>query len=90
MEWLNLELPAETQFRLEHHRRELRSCSDPDALRAVAEALVQEVHHLSSVVNQLMGQVGDLELQLAKAGAFPAPSDEHYRWAQELRQELLE
>lgn len=88
MKWLNLELPDQTAFRAEQQRRELRNCNDPDVLRAIAEALVQEVHHLGNVVNQLVGQVAELEVDLAKAGAFPAPSAEHMDWATQILKDL--
>lgn len=84
MEWLDLDLPAQSAFQLEYQRREVRGCNDPVLLQAVAEGLLQEVHHLSNVVNQLTGQVADLEVQLAQAGAFPEPSQEHYRWVREV------
>lgn len=88
MDWLNLELPAQTAFTIEQQRRELRTCSDPDVLRAMAEALLQEVHHLSNVNRQLVIQVGRLEVDLARAGGLPAPDERHLQWAQELLSEL--
>lgn len=87
MDWLNLELPAQTAFSLEQQRRELRGCSDPDVLRAMAEALLQEVHHLGNINRQLVNQVLGLEVDLAQAGGLPAPSERHMAWARELLDE---
>lgn len=87
MEWLNLALPAQTAFSLEQQRRELRGCSDPDVLRAMAEALLQEVHHLSNINKQLVAQVLNLEVDLVNAGGLPAPSEKHMAWAREILDE---
>lgn len=87
MEWLNLELPAQTAFSLEQQRRELRSCSDPDVLRAMSDALLQEVHHLSNVNRQLVAQVVRLEVDLALSGGLQAPDERHLAWARELLNE---
>lgn len=84
MDWLDLELPAQSAFHLEQQRRELQGCSDPDVLRAVAEALLQEVHQLSNVNRQLVGQVAQLEVGLAQAGGLPGPDERHLAWAREL------
>ena len=84
MDWLDLDLPTQSAFRLEQQRRSLQGCNDPDVLRAVAEGLLQEVHHLGNVVSQLMAQVGRLELDLAQAGAFPPPTEEHLQWARDV------
>lgn len=87
MEWLNLELPAQSAFSVEQQRRELRNCSDSDVLRAIAEALVQEVHHLSNVNKQLVVRVMRLEVDLAIAGGLPAPDERHMAWAREILDE---
>lgn len=84
MDFLDLELPAQSAFRLEQQRRELQACGDPDALRSVAEGLLRHVHHLSNVVGQLMVQVGRLEVELAQADALPLPSDEHLEAARSM------
>jgi hypothetical protein len=85
MDWLDLELSSSGAFRLEQQRRELRSCSDPVVLAAMAEALLESLHHQANVIAQLLRQRVRLEVELMQAGGMPEPGDWHLQAARELQ-----
>lgn len=84
MEWLDLDLPAQAAFRLEQQRRELRACTDPDVLRAVAEGALQLAHQQGNVSRQLLETVARMEAERGQS----AVSDRHLQWAQGLLADL--
>lgn len=86
--WLipQLSLCMEAQQELD---RRTAARMDRDQLHALADELIVSWHEHNAVLNQCLGRIRQLEVELALAGAprwQETPSEEHLRMAQQLLQ----
>lgn len=84
--WLTPQLDLHTQLRQEQDRRAAARLSR-DELAILIDKLILDWYTHSNLIDNLLGRVRCLEVELALSSAPPAstePSDEHYRWAAEL------
>ena len=86
--WLIPKLSLITQAQMELDRRVAARMSRDQLCALVDDLIISWYQHMSSL-DQALGRVRQLEVQVALAEppkpGWPAPSAEHYRWAQELR-----
>ena len=87
MNWLTPQLDLHTQLRQEQDRRAAARLSR-DEIAILADKLIIDWYTHSKLIDNLLGRVRCLEVELAlsSAPASPStePSAEHYRWAAEL------
>lgn len=84
--WLNLELSLATQAAMEIDRRKAAQLG-PHERAAMLDRLICDWYSQRSVIEQALGRVGHLEVELAlqQAPPFnPEPQPQHWRWAREL------
>lgn len=84
--WLTPQLDLHTQLRQEQDRRAAARLSR-DELAILIDKLILDWYTHSNLIDNLLGRVRCLEVELALSSAPPAstePSEEHYRWAAEL------
>jgi hypothetical protein len=84
--WLIPQLDLQTQLRQEVDRRTAAHLSR-DELAVLADKLIVDWYHHSELIDNLLGRVRRMEVDLALRDAKPSrpePSEEHYKWAKQL------
>lgn len=84
--WMIPTLSLQTQLSMERERRAAAHL-DRDQLNIVVDRLIQLTYQQQELINRALGRVRHLEVELTlQSCAVPlaAPSEEHYRWAQDL------
>ncbi len=84
MAWLQFGLPLEEELAVETHVRAIRDCDDLDRLRKVAEQAYRAWCGQVDITSQLMAQVAEAEVQLARMGLIEEPDPQYVKWAREL------
>lgn len=87
MGWLRFGLPMEEAWEVEKQARQIRECNDLDRLRDLAEQAFRAWCTQTDITRQLLGQVAELEVQLAQLGAIEEPDAQYVQWARELAAE---
>ena len=86
MHWLVPQLDLQTQLRQEVDRRAAAHLSR-DELAVLADKLIVDWYHHIELIDNLLGRVRRMEVDLALRDAKPSkpePADEHYQWAKQL------
>ena len=86
MHWLVPQLDLQTQLRQEVDRRTAAHLSR-DELAALTDKLIVDWYHQNKLIDNLLGRVRRMEVDLALRDAKPStpePADEHYEWARQL------
>lgn len=90
MHWLVPQLDLQTQLRLELDRRTAAKLSR-DELSVLVDKLIVDWYHRSALVDNLLGRIRSMEVELALLMVEPGPADpteDHYEWAAELLRDL--
>ena len=90
MHWLVPQLDLQTQLRLELDRRTAAKLSR-DELSTLIDKLIVDWYHRSALIDNLLGRIRSMEVELALLTAQPgpaAPTEEHYEWAADLLRDL--
>lgn len=85
--WMIPTLSLQTQLSMERERRAAAHLSR-DQLNIVVDQLIQHTYQQQELINRALGRVRHLEVELTlQSYSVPlgAPSQDHHRWAQELR-----
>jgi len=86
--WLIPKLSLITEAQMELDRRAAARMTREQLCALVDDLIISWYQHMSCL-DQALGEVRQMQVKLALADApkpgWPAPSAEHYRWAQELR-----
>ncbi|MEN9542128.1 MAG: hypothetical protein RLZZ459_2219 [Cyanobacteriota bacterium] len=84
MGWLRFGLPLEEEWEVEKQARAIAECDDIDRLRGFAQQVFRAWCNQTDITAQLIGQVAELEAQLAQLGVMPPPDPQYLQWAREL------
>lgn len=84
MAWLRYGLPLEEDWQVEAHVRTIMACDDIDRLREIAAQAFRAWCNQTDITCQLLGQVADLEVQLAQLGVIEEPDAQYVQWARDL------
>lgn len=87
MGWLRFGLPLEEELEVEKQVRQLRACSDLEAVRKFAEHAFRAWACQVDINGQLIDQLAEAESLLDGPGRGE-PSEEHLRWAREIAADL--
>ena len=63
-DWMVIDQSLEEELELEKNVRDVQSCDDGDALRALCVSLVRTNWHQAKLLQQAVGHIGDLDAKM--------------------------
>ena len=64
-DWLIIKQSLEEELELERHVREVQSCTDEAALKALCVSLVRANWHQAKLLKQAVGHIGELDASMS-------------------------